>query len=238
MKLLMAAIVLLCGFSAFARPDLSSLMVEDATEAPKGQLFDEEAYFRGELPVNQFVNVIVVNKAASGGTAQTLRMYTNRQLVLTTKVSTGTETVEYVSGIARFFRRMGRGALHSHWRHTTRGFYVIKNVNGADYKSGENNFHMPYAMFFNMDHGLALHQVPPDLSGGEQAGINGLGNRASSGCIRVIKNDVIKIHESVLAADRGDIPVIDTKTGLQEVDQLGKPEFTQGYRTIVIVEEY
>jgi hypothetical protein len=213
-------------------------MVEDSYEAPPGKLFDEEAYFRGELAVNQFVNVIVVNKAASGPDAQTLRMYTNRQLILTTKVSTGREDVEHVSPLAGFFRRFGRGATHSHWRHTTRGYYVIKRVEGADYRSGENKFHMPYAMFFNDQHGLALHQVPPDLAGGEAAGIARLGHRSSSGCIRVAKDPVIQIHDAVVAADQGDIPVIDTKTGAQDADQYGRPEFSKGYRSLVIVEEY
>jgi hypothetical protein len=235
--LLIFAVLLSFNFSAQAKPDLSQYMVEDPGEAPIGKLFDEEAYFRGELAVNQFVNVIVINKAAKGEGAQTLRFYSNRQLVLTTKVSTGVENVEYVSGIKSFFRRFGRGALRSHWRHTTRGYYVIKRVYDADYRSGENKFHMPYAMFFNDVHGLAVHQVPPDLKGGEQAGINALGHRASSGCVRVIKDDVIRIHDAVVAADQGDIPVIDSKTGLQVVGSNGQPEFTKGYRSIVIVEE-
>lgn len=239
MKILFAALILLCHFSAVAKADdTSKLMVEDPTEAPIGKLFDEEAYFHGELPVNQFINVIVVNKAAAGEAAQTLRFYSNRQLVMTTKVSTGREDVEYVSPLASFIRRFGRGALHSHWRHTTRGYYTIQRVYGADYRSGENNFHMPYAMFFNDVHGLALHEVPPDLKGGEQAGIDALGHRASSGCIRVNKDQVIQIHDAVVAADQGDIPVIDSRTGLQTLDQFGKPAFTNGYRSIVIVEEY
>lgn len=237
MKLLLAALFLCLSFSAHADDD-SKLMVEDPTEAPAGKIFDEDAYFHGALPVNQFVNVIVINKAASGPEAQTLKMYTNRQLVLSTKVSTGREDVEHVGFISGIIRHFGRGATHSHWRHTTRGYYAIKRVEGADYKSGENNFHMPYAMFFNEVHGLAIHQVPPDLAGGEAAGIAQLGHRASSGCVRVIEADAISIHNSVLAADQGEIPVIDTKTGVQDVDQYGKPEFTHGYRTMVIVEEY
>lgn len=239
MKTLIAALVFFCAFSTTVKASTSDsqLMVEDSTEAPTGKLFDEEAYFRGELAVNSFVNVLVINKAAKGETAQTLRFYSNRQLVFTTQVSTGVETVEHVSGFSRFFRRLSRGALYSHWRHTTRGYYVIKRVYGADYRSGENNFHMPYAMFFNDVHGLAVHQVPPDLKGGEQAGINALGHRASSGCVRVNKDQVIQIHDAVVAANQGDIPVIDSKTGLQTVDQFGKPEFSKGYRSIVIVEE-
>ena len=143
------------------------LMVEEPYEAPAGVLFDEAAYFAGQTALSQYVNVIVINKAAK---AQSLRFYTNRQLILTTKVSTGKEDVEYVNAVSKFLRRFGKGTTVSHWRHTTRGFYTVKRVEGADYRSGESKFQMPYAMFFNEQKGLAVHQVPPDLKGGEAAG--------------------------------------------------------------------
>lgn len=211
------------------------LMVEDTYEAPAGALFDEEAYFRGETLLNQYVNVIVVNKAAK---AQTLRLYTNRQLILTTKVSTGREDLEYVSPVAGFLRKFGKGSTESHWRHTTRGFYTIKRIEDANYRSGESKFQMPYAIFFNEKRGLAIHQVPPDLKGGEAAGEAALGRRASGGCVRVHKNVVQTIHGAVVGADRGQIPVLDTRTGQPKLDAGGKVTYDKGYRTIVIVEEY
>src|SRR5437868_6606862 len=113
------------------------LMVEDSYEAPAGPLFFEDAYFKDQTALSQYVNVIVINKAAN---AQTLRLYTNRQLILQTKVSTGREDVEYVTPVAGFLRRFSRGAVESHWRHTTRGFYTVKRVEGADYQSAENKF--------------------------------------------------------------------------------------------------
>lgn len=230
-------------FSAHAETQAeieAKYMVEEPYEAPVGKLFDEEAYFRGELPINQFVNVAVVNKAASGPDAQTLRFYTNRQLVLTTKVSTGRENVEIVNPVSGFFRSLfnTKGATQSHWRHTLRGFYGVTRVYDENYRSGESNFQMPYAMFFNDSHGLALHQVPPDLGGGEAAGIAALGSRASSGCVRVNKDQIIQVHDAVLAADKGQVPAIDSKTGQQILDQRGEPVFKNGWRTIVIVEEY
>lgn len=213
------------------------LMVEDSYEAPAGQLFNEEAYFAGQTYLSQYVNVIVVNKAAK---AQTLRLYTNRQLILTTKVSTGREDLEYISPVTGFLRRFGnkKGTTESHWRHTTRGFYSVKRVEDANYRSGESKFQMPYAVFFNEKRGLAVHQVPPDLNGGEAAGEAALGKRASSGCVRVHKNVVVSIHDAVVAADRGQIPVLDTRTGAPILDASGKVTYDKGYRTIVIVEEY
>lgn len=237
--------VLLCAsiFSvqsiAQSRGGLSSrLMVEESYESPRGPLFDEQAYFEGDTYLNQYTNVIVINKAASGSGAQRLRLYTNRQLVLTTKVSTGREDIEYISPMRGVLNKLFKGTTESHWRHTTRGFYSIKRVEGASYRSGESKFQMPYAMFFNASRGLAVHQVPPDLSGGEAAGESMLGKRASSGCVRVHKNYIQQIHRAVLAADKGQIPVLDVKTGAPKLDEYGRVRYERGYKTIVIVEEY
>ena len=244
MKFLLTFVVATVGLAAPAwaesQDELDArLMVEEPYEAPKGVLFDEAAYFRGELPINQFVNVAVVNKSASGDGAQTLRFYTNRQLVVTTKISSGREDVEYVSPVEGFFRRLfdSKGATESHWRHTLRGYYPVTRVMDENYQSKESNFHMPYAVFFSDAHGLALHQVPPDLGGGEQAGIDALGTRASSGCVRVHKDEMIQVHDAVVAADQGQVPVMDSKTGKQVVNDQGQPQFMNGWRTIVIVEE-
>lgn len=223
------------SFAASRKVEEKRLMVEPAFEAPWGKLFNEDDYLSGNSPLNQYTNVIVINKAKD---KQYLRMYTNRQLMLKTKVSTGLEDVEYISwfkGIAHMF---SKGTTQSHWRHTTRGFYTVKRIEGFNYRSGESRFQMPYAMFFNAINGLAIHQVPPDLSGGEKAGEAMLGKRASSGCVRVHKNVIQQIHSLVVGADKGEVPVINTRTGRHEVDQYGKSKYHVGYKTIVIVEEY
>lgn len=245
MKLLSAALVLAASFAvsftAHAQSEAEAkFMVEKPYEAPVGRIFDEEAYFRGELAINQFTNVVVVNKAAYGETAQTARLYVNRQLLLTTKVSTGREDVELINPFKGIFRKIfqTKGTSESHWRHTLRGFYAITRVMDENYKSGESKVQMPYAMFFDDTHGLALHQVPPDLAGGEAAGIAALGKRASSGCVRVNKDEVIQIRNAVLAADKGEVPVIDSRTGQQVLDKYGRPQTKSGWKTIVIVEEY
>lgn len=244
MKMLLAAITIAISFlaqipTAQANPRYreaaNRLMVEDSYEAPAGPLFDETAYFRGQTWYGQYTNVIVVNKAAD---AQTLRLYTNGKLILKTDVSTGREDLEYVGKFSGFIRRFGKGSTESHWRHTTRGFYTMKRVEGVGYRSGESRFRMPYAMFFNEKRGLAIHQVPPDLSGGEAGGEAMLGTRASGGCVRVHKNYIQSIHQAVLAAGRGQIPVLSTRTGEPKLDANGKVAYESGYKTIVIVEEY
>lgn len=217
----------------------AKLKVEDLYEAPMGIIFDENSYLAGESILNNFTNVIVVNKAAEGPMAQTARVYINRQLVLVTPVSTGREDVEIVGVFDSLLRSVfTKGSTNSHWRHTVRGFYPITRVMDENYTSGESKFHMPYAMFFNDHHGLALHQVPPDLGGGEAAGIAALGHRASSGCVRVNRDEVAFIHNAVVAADKGQIPAIDSRSGRQLVDQSGQPIFKYGWKSIVIVEEY
>lgn len=214
----------------------SLLVPDEPYEAPKGRLFNEDAYFRGQTWLSQYVNVIVIN---AGPQAQTLRLYTNRQLRLSTRVSTGLETFEKVGPIRGIIRRIGgKGTTTSHWRHTTRGFYSIKRVENEDYRSGESNYRMPFAMFFNERRGLAIHQVPPDIKGGEAAGEAQLGQRASSGCVRVHKGVVQDIHSAVLAADRGLIPVLDTRTGNPKLDDSGKVVYDRGYRSLVIIEDY
>ncbi len=215
----------------------ANLMIEESYEAPRGVLFDEEAYFAGETPLNQFVNVIVINKAAAGPGAQTLRLYTNRQLRLTTAVSTGREDIEVINPIRSVINSIFKGTTETHWRHTTRGFYAIRRVETAAYRSGESKFQMPYAMFFNSQKGLAVHQVPPDLSGGEAAGEARLGRRASSGCVRVHKSRILEIYGAVTAAGRGEIPKISSRTGRVTTDSYGRPQYETAYRSIVIVEE-
>ncbi|WP_374031500.1 L,D-transpeptidase [Bdellovibrio bacteriovorus] len=146
----------LASFNAFAQSSAleRKLMVEDSYEAPRGRLFNEQAYLRGETYLSQYTNVIVINKAASGSQAQTLRLYTNRQLMLSTYVSTGREDVEYISKVRGVVNKIFKGTTSSHWRHTTRGFYTIKRVHGYNYRSGESKFQMPFAMFFNEQRGL------------------------------------------------------------------------------------
>ncbi len=239
LSLLLIASVFSPQSFAQSRSELSSrLMVEESYEAPRGQLFDEEVYFAGETYLNQYTNVIVINKAASGTGAQRLRLYTNRQLMLTTKVSTGREDIEYINPMRGVLNKIFKGTTESHWRHTTRGFYTVKRIEGASYRSGESKFQMPYAIFFNASRGLAVHQVPPDLSGGEAAGEAMLGKRASSGCVRVHKNYIQQIHRAVVSADKGQIPVLDIKTGQPKLDEYGRVRYERGYKTIVIVEEY
>lgn len=225
-----------------ADSDVQKYMVEPAFEAPAGQLFYESDLTNSSSPISQYDTVIVINKSDSGPTAQSLRLYDHGRYILTTKVSTGRENVEVVKGLTKFFRKVfnAKGTTTSHWRHTTRGFYNMKRVESADYASAESGFHMPYAMFFNDVNGLAIHAVPPDLSakaGGEAGGEAALGSRASSGCVRVHKNVVQDIYNTVVNAGRGLVPAINSRTGQAVLKDDGSVKMINSYRTLVIVEE-
>jgi|GEM_PF-1271590 L,D-transpeptidase catalytic domain. len=212
------------------------LMTEDSYEAPMGQLFNEADYMAGKTWLHQYNNVIVINKKAKGPGAQTIRLYTNGRLILTTKVSTGKEDIEQVGVGQALLRSLPfvKGTTTSHWRHTSRGFYTVKRVEGAAYRSSESGFQMPYAMFFNDKRGLAVHQVPPDIKGGNSV----LGKRASSGCVRVHADFIRTINFSVLNAGKGQTPVLDSRNGRPVLDEAGNVKYQSGWKSIVIVEEY
>lgn len=234
----MALFQLFAANSFAQKKNAESYKVEPAFEAPAGQLFDEAAYLSGTSILNQFEHVIVVNKAAKGTSAQTIRMFSSGMEVQLpfNKVSTGAEDVEMISGAKKLAIKIfgGKGTTKSHWRHTTRGFYSVKRVEAQNYRSGESKFHMPYAIFFNDVNGLALHEVPWEFT---DAGHAALGSRASSGCVRLHKNTIPGINEAVRDAGKGIVPVINTKTGLQELDAQGNPKTQTGWKSIVIVQE-
>lgn len=238
MKVLILAAVAAVQLSATT---LWAQCPDESYEPAAGVLFDEAAYLAGTSVLNQFTNVFVVNKAASRkglATAQTIRLFTEgKEIQLAyNKISSGAEIMEIPTPKQIRKRKKGKwkGTTTAHCRHTTRGFYSVKRVEAADYKSGESQFHMPYAIFFNDKNGLALHEVPTEFS---DAGHSALGSRASSGCVRVHRNTIPSMNQAVRDAGKGLIPAIDIKTGLQEVDDQGNPKMVNGWKSIVIVQE-
>lgn len=118
-----------------------------------------------------FKYVVVINKAAQGLTAQTIRVYDNQQLIMSEKISTGREQFEMKRRTT-----VNHGPDNSYWSMTPTGYYTPMWLS-RDHKSKSWRTEMPYAMFFDIKNGLALHEVPPKAAGA-------LGYRASGGCIR------------------------------------------------------
>ncbi|MNT52005.1 hypothetical protein D3C72_1890050 [compost metagenome] len=73
---------------------------------------------------------------------------------------------------------------------------------------------MPYAMFYDRSHGLALHQVL-------KAYVPKLGQRASGGCTRMRENIVSDLFERVQRTRGAEIPMVQ-KDGTVLLDESGK----------------
>jgi lipoprotein-anchoring transpeptidase ErfK/SrfK len=114
----------------------------------------------------------------------------------------------------------------------------------AHYTSMEWGMPMPYAMFFNWVHdgdqtGLAIHGAS-----GEDLAL--LGTRASAGCIRLAPENAKELFNLVRTKYKGEVPrfAYDTKTstmsndGILWHDRNGNLRLTNGYRVLVIVENF
>lgn len=159
--------------------------------------------------MRDFRYVIVVNKASHGATAQSMRVYENGYLIHQTKVSTGRENLEL-----RRKNKVCTGApLKSYWSQTPTGFYTPKYLS-KDHKSSSWDSDMPYAIFFDIENGLALHEVYPKYS-------EYLGNRASGGCIRQDKTTAESLFNRVAATEGATVPLVNVD-GTPVLDEQGQ----------------
>lgn len=125
--------------------------------------------------------VILVNKAAKGPGAQTMNIYENGDLVMTTKVSTGKEE--------RVVSTSGRAYVT-----TTPVGHFRPTKMYTDYLSYTWNAPMPNAVFFIG--GIAIHATGT-------SNYSKLGTRASGGCVRTTLDDSKKVREIVMETGRG-----------------------------------
>lgn len=224
-----AVLVLMFGLNAFAQDNSSSVLF-----AEENTLSVEELNFSGDVRalqfdanvfdsntwLNHFPLVIVINKANTGRTKQTLRMYKNGELVYTTLVSTGRETYERKKGFWK------KGPKYAYFSSTNTGYFRVQ-WQSLMHKSKLWKTYMPYASFF--DGGIAIHQVPGGYEGK-------LGTRASGGCVRVSKQAAPYIYNQIQAAGRGLTPSFN-RNGSAVYSKTGDFAMFNGYRTVVIVED-
>lgn len=187
-------------------------------ENPAGVGFDE-AFFSTAHWVNEFTNVVVIDKATRGLTAQSLRFYKNGQLIYTAKTSTGREQVEQER--ASIFHH---GPKFSYYSTTGTGYFNISWTD-IDHESDLWKTKMPYSVFFN--EGIAMHQAPLGTE-------NMLGKRASGGCVRLAENAASFVYEQVLDAGRGLVPTFN-RMGEPVLDNAGNYVKKIGFKTLVIV---
>jgi hypothetical protein len=104
-----------------------------------------------------------------------------------------------------------------------------------------NNASMPWAMFLNYiirgnPTGVALHSAAGHAAD--------LGHRASGGCVRLPPEKAEELFERIQSTEAGRVPVFamdgatTDKTGRIAIDANGTPAFTQGYRVLLIIEDY
>ncbi|WP_415062625.1 L,D-transpeptidase [Bdellovibrio sp.] len=153
--------------------------------------------FKGKPWINDFRYVIVVNKSSVGPSAQTMRVYENGRLIRRVKVSTGREGFEL-----RRKKPVCTGApFQSYWSQTPTGFYTPKFLSRY-HVSSSWDADMPFAIFYDVENGLALHQVSPKYE-------NLLGRRASGGCTRQDSVTAEEMFNRVAVTEGATIPMID-----------------------------
>lgn len=178
---------------------------------------------------------LYVSKAARGPHAQHMYVLRKRpngfELLHDWPVSTGRERVE----------RNARGAVR--FTSTLPGYYELDPERiFTDYRSATWDEAMPHAMFFDAWYkgarvGLAIHATDESKR---------LGSRASAGCVRLSPSNARELFHLVNEDYRGSVPrmAFDNRTqstrrdGTLMRDANGKLKFRQGYRVLVIVEDF
>lgn len=174
--------------------------------------FSEKDFY--EKPwMREFRYVIVINKADSGPYAQMMRLYENGTLIKTTNISTGREGLEL-----RRKKPVCAGAPRkSYWSQTPTGFYTPKYLE-AQHTSSSWDSEMPFAIFFDIDNGLALHQVYSKYE-------KYLGQRASGGCIRQDPATAEDLFNRVRETRGATVPLIQVD-GSPVLDQNGYVQYS------------
>jgi hypothetical protein len=198
-----------CKYTDQDRPviDMEKLTTVKLTDNISAQFsmndFNEKPWMR------DFRYVIVVNKAEKGPNRQTLRIFENGYLVLTTKVSTGREGFE----LKRKNQVCAGAPPRSYWSNTPTGYYTPKFLS-IDHKSSSWDSDMPFAVFFDVENGLALHQAYPKYE-------KYLGSRASGGCVRLANGVAEDVFNRIALTEGSNAPLVN-KDGTPVLDAEGK----------------
>ncbi len=137
----------------------------------------------------------------------------------------------------------GRERQEKYFTSTPAGLFELDpdRFDRVHYSHRWNNAPMPWAMFLNYtirarQTGVALHSA--DGHAAE------LGHRASGGCVRLPPEKAEELFERIQQTEAGRVPVFamdDTttdKTGRFARDVDGTPLFAQGYKVLLIIEDY
>lgn len=223
---LLIIMIILFGLSiqnAFAQVWEKSSSSTTPPVEPKIRIF-QESDFQTQPWLQEFTNVIVINKANSGREKQSLRLYVHGQLQLLTKISSGRE--KYEAGC-----KPGQEPKRDHcsnrpyWSTTPVGYFQAEKLD-EKYFSNLWQTWMPWAVFFEA--GIATHQAPAGTE-------NHLGERASGGCVRMHPDKAPILFKAVQSAGQGLTPAIRVDGSLA-VTAAGDTIRKIGYKTLYIVE--
>lgn len=226
MKAISAFLCLLCFGLSFAQAQVwedSSNMSESAPTDPIIRTFSEND-FQAYPWLNEFKNVIVINKANTGDDRQSIKLYEDGKLVLVSKASTGREKYEEGCKPGQD-PKADHCSARAYWSTTPVGYFDVDKL-VENYFSNLWKTWMPYAVFF--ESGIATHQAP---AGTESK----LGQRASGGCVRLHPNIAPVIYKKVQDAGQGLVPVL-ARNGDLKKTPAGDTIRRIGYKTLVIVQ--
>lgn len=217
-------------------PENKSYMLDEDYHADSNFIRNLMGYFSADNPIplqrfftaetfekeplfNEFVNVIVINKANKGLDKQTLRYFRYGKLVLETLVSTGREQQEGGPGSSTnptrpYFSTTGVGYFAPTW--------LKENHVSTLWKTN-----MPWTIFFNG--GIAIHEAPANAE-------NKLGTRASGGCVRVSYKVAREIFNLTKDGGIGLVPTMN-RDGSFQYDRKGNVVRKKTYKTMVIVQD-
>lgn len=182
-----------------------------------------------KIDVNMAEVVIVINKAAKGRTAQTLRLYKKGKLQFDIRVSTGREKLEHTRPNEHF--KDGR----TYWSHTPVGYFRVQRLD-REYVSRTWGSVMPNAVFF-YDGATAIHAA--SLRGIKAVAylFKPLGKRGSGGCIRAKKKRSERIYELVESTLKDKVLKIDADGAPAVHPETGKPYYTKGYDSVIVIHD-
>lgn len=196
--------------------------------------FDLQSALDARPWLRDFRYVIVVNKAATGPSAQYITVFEDGIQVAHEPISTGREKLE----LKRRSSRCEKQPPQSYYSITATGYYNVEQL-VKDHRSGSFDADMPYSIFYDREHGLALHQAA-------KPALKNLGRRASGGCTRMRKELAAPLFNKI-AGTRGSLIPVFNKDGSPQLDEYGQvkrsktvPLFdgrTSAYSAIVIIQD-
>lgn len=117
-------------------------------------------------------------------------------------------------------------------RHTRPGFFHVQRVHSqAGYQSRTWDVVLPWAIFYDIDGGYAIH-------GAVGRGAQRLGRRDSGGCVRLRMDQAAQLNRLIRnRVGRGWVLRLDQNTGQPTYDFEGTPDVIYTWKALVVVRE-